>query len=430
MTATASHPALAQIRFAPLDTQVGPGERCTAVLLGVPSGATVAWSVEGAGFVAEDGLSGPSVALRFRPEVVELLAAVPAPVVRRIRAKVSLASTTRILEADVSVLALRIPSVLALFRNNGFSAADHGAALLVVPGNSSLSSITGVRSAVEQVHAAAQNLSAFGRFSALAGRLARLVTALQTHEHMKFVRTDAIANLNTITLIQRGVLANDIEAEDELSSLILLGPAARRARLFIRRDFDQTAGRLDVGVEDENIVLIANLDSTSPAAVPAGRAGVVVEPSGRKTFSNELSSLQLAKPAFRSTLSGEATLTIEDPNLGGSDTVDVEIGLAFNATHRILSVDSFPPVVGSAARVSLAGSATGTFDPATGAMTLNLRLALDTALGTAEIPFALTGTADLETGAITLTDSSFAEGAPIDGDPAQLTIAAVLDPIP
>ena len=73
---------------------------------------------------------------------------------------------------------------------------------------------------------------------------------------MAFVRTDALADLHTITLIERGVLANDIEAEDELSSLILLGPAARRARLFIRRDFDQAGGRLDVGVEDENIVLI------------------------------------------------------------------------------------------------------------------------------------------------------------------------------
>ncbi|WP_028063469.1 hypothetical protein [Solirubrobacter soli] len=412
MTATASS-ALALVRFAPFDRQIAPGELCTPALLGVPNGATVTFGADGA--VAEGG------GLRLEPEVVEQLAATPAPAVATLRATVVLGTAQRTLETEVSVHALRVPSVLALFRNTGFSAADHGAALLVVPGSSPLTSVAAIKAAVAQLHAAAQNLDAFPRFATLAVRVGTLLTALQTHEHVAFVRTDGLANLNTITLIERTL--NDIEAEDELSSLILLGPAARRARLFVRRDFDQSAGRLDVAVSDENIVLIANL-----AAPQAGE--VVVAPTGRKTFSNELSSLQLAKPAFRATLTGDATVTITDPQLGGSDTVAVAVGLAFNATHRSFTVDSFPPVVGSAARVTMVGTATGTFDPTTGAMTLNLRIALDTPLGTAEIPFALTGTADLENGAIVLTASSTAQGAPIDGDAAELTIAGVLDPIP
>jgi hypothetical protein len=426
----AAPPALEHIRFAPIDADIHAGERCTATLLDVPDDATIAWTVGGAEAVAEGGLSNPSIVLRFKPEVVELLGGPPSPATARVRATVTLGETSRILETTVSVFPLRVPSLLALFRNASFSAADNGAALLVAPGSSPLSSVTGARAAVQSLHTAAVALSAFTRFATLAGRVAKLVTALQTHEHVSFVRTDGLANLNTITLIQRGILANDIEAEDELSSLILLGPASRRARLFIRRDFDQEAGRLDVGVEDENIVLIANLDAKHPATVPAGRAQVIVEATGNKTFSNTLSSLQLAKPAFRSTLTGDATLTITDPQLGGTDTVAVEVGLAFNATHRSFTVDSFPPVVGSAARVTMVGTASGTFDPATGAMTMSLRIALDTPLGTAEIPFALTGTADLDSGAITLSDSSFAEGAPIDGDPAELTIGGVLDPLP
>ena len=80
--------------------------------------------------------------------------------------------------------------------------------------------------------------------------------------------------------------------------------------------------------------------------------------------------------------------------------------------------------------MSLVGSASGTFDPATGAMTLNLRLLLDTAFGNPEIPFALTGTVDLDTGAVTLSASSIAEGAPVDSAPSQLEIAGALDPIP
>jgi hypothetical protein len=454
MAATAStqlHLALAQLRLSRLDTQLQPGERCIASVLGLPapgSGitATITWSVhelpsgtalsEGGAFHAENGLNGAGVALRFRPEVVELLTAAPAPIARRLRAKVVLSAgqetAARTLVADVDVFALRVPSLLALFRNAGFSAADDGAALLVAPGSSPLTSLSAAVSAVESLHAAAQALSVFARFATLAARVNTLVNALHAHpaEHVRFVRTDALANLNTITLIQRGPLANDIEAEDELSSLILLGPAARRARLFIRRDFDQTAGRLDVGVEDENIVLISNLDAKHPSTVPAGRAQVIVAPTGTKTFSNELSSLQLAKPAFRSTLTGEATLTIEHPQFGGSDTVDIEVGLAFNASHRSFTVDSFPPVTVSGVVVSLVGAASGTFDPATGAMTLTLRLLLDTALGNPEIPFALTGTVDLDTGAVTLSGSSAAEGAPIGGAPAQLVISGTLDPIP
>ena len=397
MTPTAPS-ALEHIRLAPLDTQIQPGQRCTATLLDVPGGATIEWSVGGAGAVAESGLGGPTVVLCFEPETVELVDGAPAPVNVRIVATVTLDGASRSVETAVSVFPVRVPSVLALFRNRAFSAADYGAALLVVPGNSPLSSVAGVRSAVAQLHAAAERLSVFGRFAALAGRVAALLTALRTHDHVAFVRTDALTDLHTITLIPRGVLADDIKAEDEVSSLILLGPAGRRARLFIHRGFDQTGGRLDVGVEDENAVLIADLGSTE--TVPAGRAQVIVTPSRQKSFDDTLSSVQLAKPAFRATLAGDAVL--------GTDTVAVELGLAFNGTHRHFGIDSF---VGS---VSLAGPASGTFDPATGATTLELRLAL----GASEVPFQLTGGVDLETGEIKL------------GDAAQLSITGVLDKIP
>ncbi len=330
----------------------------------------------------------------MKPETVELVDGAPAPVSARIVATVTLGEATRSVETAVNVFPLRIPSVLALFRNRAFSAADYGAALLVVPGNSPLSSVAGARSAVSQLHAAAERLSAFPRFAALAANVAALLTALRTHEHVAFVRTDALADLHTITLIGRGVLADDISAEDEMSSLILLGPAGRRARLFIHRGFDQAGGRLDVGVDDENVVLIEDL-----GAIPAGRAQLIVAP-GRKSFDDTLSSLELAKPAFRATLAGDAVL--------GSDTVEIELGLAFNGTHRHFGIDSF---VGS---VSLAGPASGTFDPATGKTTLNLRLAL----GTDEVPFQLTGGVDLETGEIKLDDA------------AQLSITGVLDKIP
>jgi hypothetical protein len=314
---------------------------------------------------------------------------------------VTLDGVSRSLETAVSVLPLRVPSLLALFRNRAFSAADYGAGLIVAPDSSPLSSVIGVRAAVEQLHAAAERLSVFPRFAALRDRVAMLHTALRTHQHMTFARTDALADFGKLTLIPRGVLADAITAEDEMSSAILLGPARRRARLFIHRGYEQSGGRLDVEVDDENIVLLPDLGTAE--SVPAGRARVIVAPGRRGSFDDELSSVQLARPAFRSTLAGAATL--------GSDTVEIELGLAFNGTHRNFGIDS---LVDSASRVSLAGSSSGTFDPATGETTLNLRLTL----GTTEVPFQLTGTVDLQTGAITLTDA------------AQLSISGVLDTIP
>ena len=55
---------------------------------------------------------------------------------------------------------------------------------------------------------------------------------------------------------------------------------------------------------------------------------------------------------------------------------------------------------------------------------------LDTAFGNPEIPFALTGGVDLDTGEVTLSGSSIAEGAPSTALPRELEIAGDLHPIP
>jgi hypothetical protein len=270
----------------------------------VPSEATVAWTVGGAEAVAEGGLNNPSIVLRFKPETVELRAAPAVPTNARVRATITLGGTSRVVETVVGVLPLRIPSLLALFRNPSFSAADYGAALLVVPANSPLSSVRGVVSAVQQLHANAERLSVFPSFAALAGRLATLVGALRAHEHMAFASTDALADLGEHTLIPRGVLADAITAEDEVSSAILLGPATRQARLFLHRGFDQRGGELDISVGEENIVLLADLGSTE--TVPPGRAQVIVAPTRRRSFDDDLSSVQLVKPPTYATLAGSA----------------------------------------------------------------------------------------------------------------------------
>lgn len=468
---------ISQARLVAGDTSLAPGERFTASVLVLPSSlptaptATVAWSVSsaadgaplspGVAFLAPRGLAGTQVELVFRPEVIERLAQPGLPLRRRVRATLTLTATSledpapvsvsRDFETEVTVLPLQIPSVLALFRHRNFDfrrAGDpqEGAALVVVPANSPLTSLAAVKLAVTDLVAGVQGLGGFARFATLAAGLGELSRGLSIHpaDHVQLRRTDAIANLNAITLIERAFLANDTEAEDELSSLILLGPATRRARCFVRRNLDPTAGRLDVTVGDENAVLIRSLHAREPATVPAGSANVVVAPPGARTFGDELSSVQLLPPQGLSTMDGRATLEINS-ELAGRDTEPISVGLAFAADHRTFVVDSFPPIEGDKATITLDGEASGTFDPGTGAMTLNVRLHLAAGLGGEfEIPFALTtGTdsegiftvtgdpLDLDTGAVTLVGASrVEESALFGGKEAKLVVEATLDPIP
>jgi hypothetical protein len=466
---------LGHVRLSAFATVLKPGEHCSPGLTGLPaladaSALTVAWSVHapdgtplepGAAFVAPRGLSATRADLVFRPEVVEKLSA-PAPALQRtVRATVTLTapgkrgepvSVSRVLEGQVQVLALAVPSLLALFRHREFAfhrpdERQEGAALLVAPASSPLASLAAVRGELTQLHAAVRALAGFARFATLARRLEKLTTALGQHPdaHVHYMRADKLDNLNQITLIQRGALRNDIEAEDELSSMILLGPANRRARCFIRRHQDPAGGRMDVTVQDDNIVLIPSLHAKSPATEPGGRTVIVIEPGGGKTFGDELSSLELVKPGFTAVLEGQATLKVAGP-LGGSDTVPVAIGLAFTEDHRTLVVDSFPEIRGDAATITLVGETNGAYDPGTGGLALAVRLHLATALGPLEVSYVLTTASAAEgqfsgtghglnpdTGAIKLVAAARLEGSavnPVAGQESLVTVDGTIKPIP
>ena len=459
-------------RLVSSDAELSPGDRFTAAIVNLPPAAQaptavitagVAWSVlsepdggalvPGGAFLAPRGLAAGQVELLFRPEVVERLAPPAAPLRRLVRATLTLTaadldgpvSVSREFELEVQVLPLRIPSLLALFRHRSFAfrrAGDpqDGAALVIAPANSPLSGLDGATAALTALRGQVERLTGFARLAALATGLRELTGALAEHpaDHVAFRRTDEIANLNHITLVDRAFLANDIEAEDEFSSLILLGPAARRVRCFVRRNLDPAAGRLDVTVGDENVVLIRTLHTQQPRALPAGAATVVVTPPGDRTFGDELSSLQLLPPSLLSTLTGRATLVVDSP-LAGRDTAEISVVLAFSDDHRTYTVDSFPPIQGEAATITLADDATGTFDPGSGAATLDVRLRLATLLGPLEVTFELATSAPLDpdSGAITLVGESRLEGSalnpaddPLAGKAASVVIEGELDPIP
>lgn len=263
--------------------------------------------VLGTDFLAPGGLNNPEVSIILAPSTVELTtdAPVPAPVRRHLRARVRLsAGPTRTAWIDlppvpVFVPALGLPTVLALFLHVDFQARsgdDDGAVLVVVPANSPFGSIHQLQPALNQLQSAVSTISSFASFAAFLAGLSELTGALPAQPHVQFRSTNRINNLNDITLIQRGFFENDTEAEDELSSIIFIGPAAKRAQLFNARDTNAGAGAFTLTVGPNFVTIVRNLHSASPASEPGGMLTVDTPPPGGifgpSTFGDELSSLR------------------------------------------------------------------------------------------------------------------------------------------
>jgi hypothetical protein len=299
------------VRLTGLHAVLSPGSRCTPAVTGLPALAdpdalTVAWSVldchgatlePGAAFLAPRGLAGPRLDVVFRPEVVDAGAAQPAPLLRTVRATVTLAGTgrrgepvtvTRVLAATVQALPLRLPTLLAAFRHPGyrFESPEErrtGAALLLAPHGSPLTGVAETRAALHQLLLSARALSGFTRFAVFAERVRTLVDALHAHpaRHIGLIRADAVPDLGRVHLL------HDAAGDDELSSLILLGPAGRRASCYVHRGLDPAGGRLDVTVGDDGIALVPDL--SQPAAE------MVVAPA-HGGFDDAITSLALDRP--------------------------------------------------------------------------------------------------------------------------------------
>jgi hypothetical protein len=74
-----------------------------------------------------------------------------------------------------------------------------------------------------------------------------------------FTKEDSIGNLNGIDLDTAFIIGNDTEAEDELSSVILIGPPRRKVEAFNARHFSNSEGEMEIVVGRELLVLAADL---------------------------------------------------------------------------------------------------------------------------------------------------------------------------
>jgi hypothetical protein len=256
-------------------------------------------------YSAPGGLNRPSVAVAFAPETTELTdGPAPAPKDRFLRAEVSLSAgsattpSRALPDLPLVVPALPIPTVLALFLHANFaprSGDDDGAVLVVVPENSPLRSLGQLQPVLNTLQSTIGNLTSFGSFATFLLGLGDLTHALSVQPNVQFRAANVIDNLNDITLIQRSWYENDTEAEDELSSLILIGREGKGVKCFNDRDRDDGEGQFTIRTTPNLFVIVRDLDGKTPTA-EGGSLTVDKDPPGGwfdpDRFNDELSSLE------------------------------------------------------------------------------------------------------------------------------------------
>jgi hypothetical protein len=191
----------------------------------------------------------------------------------------------------VAVPILRVPTVLVGFRFTDFT----GNFLIMVPASSALNDMPDVTAALATLTAAVNNVRDSIEFAAvLLGKLGALSAALAAApagQATTFVKGNQ-PNLNDITLVQNEWYQNDMEAEDEFSSLFLIGPNGRVCKLYNSRDYNDGEGQMNLNLGRQLAVSIPDTNSKNPAEDPDGVVYVTKVPPGSKTFHNEISSVK------------------------------------------------------------------------------------------------------------------------------------------
>ncbi|MER7956458.1 hypothetical protein [Streptomyces sp. NPDC096030] len=248
-------------------------------------------------------IKGTEVAIAFKPAVEELSTTnpVPEPVRRQLVAKVKLKVLDHEAEhtlppVPVLIPALLIPKVLAAFRHAEFqpkAGDDDGFVFLMVPGHSPLRSLDQLKSTLATLQETVTTVKSFGEFASFLLGLDNLVSGVTASTYFAFAAEDGVAELNDITVIQNDLLTNDIELEDEISSMIFIGPPGKVVHWFCDSPFDPEDGDLTVKVGPQFFTLVRSFRSATPASDPANMVSVLTPPdSPSDTFDDWMSSVR------------------------------------------------------------------------------------------------------------------------------------------
>lgn len=250
--------------------------------------------------LAPSGVNDVILNVLFIPEFEELTASPPGTSTRRVSATVRLVAGSTVAgprtlgPIDILVPRLPLPTVLAMFVDRPY----RGPALIMVPASSAVPDLGALTGKVQELQTVLNPVRSLARLAALITGLDELSALLANEPHIQFRKTDSIRNLNDITLVQRSWYElNDIEAEDELSSLFMIGPRDRAVELFNDRSFDDGEGKFTLTVGPELFAGVRDLHRSRPASEPTGSEIVIdrVPPGGwfdPDDFGDDLSSVR------------------------------------------------------------------------------------------------------------------------------------------
>jgi hypothetical protein len=194
-----------------------------------------------------------------------------------------------LLRYPITVPAIPIPTLAVFFakRNlgvdvNGELQSGDQFALIVVPQNSPIGDLPALRAILETLSELMRTVDNIKTLAGLAGNVLpalsqltesanTLTGALNAHVigsnvGIAFVAADRIPNLNDVDTIKRGIFHNDIEAEDTISSLVLLGPPGRRLRCFQDRGY--TGRALTVATGGACTAIVVEMNHPSITVLP------------------------------------------------------------------------------------------------------------------------------------------------------------------
>lgn len=308
-------------------------------------------------FLAPEGLSGPSLSILFVNPIVELRQDKPLPEPRRywIRCTVTLRAlgvtkTFDLPDVPVFVPVIGVPTVLALFPETNFL-PKRGALLVVVPERSPFREVDELLSLVNRLQGIVSRLTAIPRFALFALGLQRLAAAIHA-PRLRFKVRDEIANLNKVKLadidasyvryngadvFDVGDQGNDMEAEDNMSSLMLLGPPGRQVRCYNRRDLQAEVVELEIELENGARIKVSDGGQVN---VATGNDMFVALPDLRQP--ERPLPAPMDAPGFQGDPGGIIAVDSFDPGKGFSDTLS---SIAFDWAPRVATGPLYPPVV-------------------------------------------------------------------------------------
>lgn len=287
----------------------------------LPISITVSWSVENAGGVtlaADEAVvyarrgNALEATVMVLPDFVELTRTYQPGTKTRYVAATAVLGVTQgtetttvelpLVRHPITVPAVPVPTLAMFFhaRKLGIEgnslASGHQFLLIGVPGDSPIAGVAALRGALDTLRRVSQTADNIASLAGLAGvglasltslgtGLDEVIHAIDLHRPksnvgVAFLVGDGVRNLNDIEMVRQRW--NDIEAEDEISSIVFLGPPGRMLNIHRDDNFSGTSNRITASAQC--LTIVRRLTQGPPVTEPSGLSG------GTAVLDNAISS--------------------------------------------------------------------------------------------------------------------------------------------